>query len=255
MFANGITLFNCANIKKLPFKGWGTYFMVVIITGASKGIGRAVAEKFAASGNTLVLCARNFVLLQAVADELAEKYTNSTIGVKAVDISIKEDVIAFGNWAQQTAGIADVVINNAAYFTGSSIHGEEDGLLDEMLATNLGGAYHLTRTLLPAMMERKSGHIFNICSVASLKGSANGGSYSISKFALHGFTKNLLEEMKPYGIKVTGVYPGAVYTESWHGSGVQPETMIQPNDIAELIYTAAQLSPQACVEEIIIKPL
>lgn len=229
--------------------------MVVIITGASKGIGRAVAEKFAANGHTLVLCARGVDLLQAVCIELTTQYNNSNIHIQAVDISNQQQVKAFAEWALQVAGTPAVVINNAAYFTGGSIYNEDDGLLDAMLATNLNGAYHLTRALLPHMMLAKHGHIFNICSVASLQGSATGGSYSISKFALDGFTKNLREELRPHHIKITGVYPGSTYTESWHGSGVQPDTMIQAQDIAELIYTASHLSPQACVEDIVIRPL
>jgi len=229
--------------------------MVVVITGASKGIGRAVAERFAAAGHTLFLCARNIEHLQAVAADITATYSQCTVYIKGVDISLKEDIVTFGNYVLQVAGAPAVVVNNAAYFTNSSIYNEEEGLLDKMMATNLNGAYHLTRTLLPAMMAQKSGHVFNICSVASLQSSANGGSYSISKFALVGFTKNLREEMKPYNIKVTGVYPGSTYTESWHGSGVNPESLIQPNDIAELIYTTAHLSPQACVEEIIVRPV
>jgi NADP-dependent 3-hydroxy acid dehydrogenase YdfG len=103
-------------------------------------------------------------------------------------------------------------------------------------------------------MENKSGHIFNTCSIASLNAYANGGSYSISKFALLGFSKNLREELKPHNIKVTHILPGAVYTESWHGSGVEETRMMQANDIAAMVYAASQLSIGACVEEIIIRP-
>lgn len=229
--------------------------MVVVITGASKGIGKAVAEKFAAGGHTLFLCARNIEHLQLIAADITATYSQCTVYIKGVDISLKEDVITFGNYVLHAADAPGVVVNNAAYFTNSSIHNEEDGLLDKMMATNLNGAYNLTRALLPAMMAQKRGHVFNVCSVASLQGTTNGGSYSISKFALHGFTKNLREEMKPYNIKVTGVYPGSTYTESWHGSGVEPGKIIQPKDIAELIYAASTLSPQACVEDIIVKPV
>ena len=103
-------------------------------------------------------------------------------------------------------------------------------------------------------MEQKSGHIFNMCSIASLQAYANGGAYSISKFALAGFSKNLREEMKPYGIKVTTVYPGAAYTDSWAGSGIDPKRIMEATDIAAMIWSAAHLSAQACVEEIIIRP-
>jgi short-subunit dehydrogenase len=104
------------------------------------------------------------------------------------------------------------------------------------------------------MMAQKHGHIFNICSIASLQAYANGGSYSISKFALAGFSKNLREEMKPYGVKVTAVYPGAAFTDSWSGSGVDPLRIMEAGDIAEIVYAASQLSPRATVEDIVLRP-
>ena len=135
-----------------------------------------------------------------------------------------------------------------------NIHDEKDGVFEEMMEANLYSAYHLTRTVLPKMMKAKSGHIFNMCSIASLKAYKNGGSYSISKFALLGFTKNLREELKPYNIKVTAVIPGAVYTDSWSKTDIQPERIMQADDLATMIYAASLLSPQACVEEIIMRP-
>jgi short-subunit dehydrogenase len=104
------------------------------------------------------------------------------------------------------------------------------------------------------MIQKGKGHIFNICSIASLKAYPNGGSYGISKYALHGFSQNLRTELKDKGIKVTGVYPGATYTNSWLGSGVAPERIMEANDIAHMLYAATQLSQQAVVEEIILRP-
>jgi short-subunit dehydrogenase len=135
-----------------------------------------------------------------------------------------------------------------------SVHNEPEGALEQMINTNLYSAYHLTRALLPAMMAAKEGHIFNMCSIASLQAYANGGAYSISKFALMGFSKNLREELKQYNIKVTAVYPGATMTDSWSGSGVDPHRIMKAGDVANMIYTAAFLSPQACVEEILLRP-
>jgi short-subunit dehydrogenase len=119
---------------------------------------------------------------------------------------------------------------------------------------NLFSAYHVTRSVINQMIAQKSGHIFNMCSIASLKAYPNGGAYSISKYALAGFSTNLREEMKPHGIKVTAVYPGAAYTDSWVGSGVDPKRIMEAQDIALMVYTATHLSPQACVEEIILRP-
>ncbi len=105
------------------------------------------------------------------------------------------------------------------------------------------------------MMARKSGHIFNMCSVASVKAYPGGGSYSISKFALNGFSQNLRHELMPHGIKVTGVFPGAVLTDSWGNYDNTDKRIMEPSDIAEMIFAATQLSPQAVVEDIIIRPL
>jgi NADP-dependent 3-hydroxy acid dehydrogenase YdfG len=119
---------------------------------------------------------------------------------------------------------------------------------------NLYAAYHLTRALLPKMIERKQGHIFNMCSIAALKAYDNGGAYSISKWALAGFTKNLREEMKPYNIKVSMIHPGATYTPSWEQSGITPTRFMKPDDVAKMVLASCKLSAQACVEEITIRP-
>jgi short-subunit dehydrogenase len=148
----------------------------------------------------------------------------------------------------------DILVNNAGSFIPGSVHNEPDNALEEMMNVNLYSAYHLTRVLLPSMIAQKKGHIFNMCSIASLQAYKNGGAYSISKFALLGFSKNLREEMKPHGIRVTAVIPGAAYTDSWKGSGVEPRRIMQAGDVAAMVYAASQLSPQACVEDIILRP-
>ena len=91
-------------------------------------------------------------------------------------------------------------------------------------------------------------------SIAGLKAYPNGGSYSISKFALRGFSINLRDELKPYNIKVTTVFPGAAYTDSWAASGLERQRFMEAADIAKMVYAASQLSPQACVEEITLRP-
>ena len=225
----------------------------VIITGASKGIGRATAEIFAAAGHTLFLCSRGETGLYKTMEELLNKFPNVTIKAKPFDLSIKEHTKEFGEWCLKS-GTPSVLINNAGLFEPGSVYNEPEGTLESQMAVNLYSAYHLTRTVLPAMMEKKQGHIFNLCSIASLNAYNNGGAYSISKFALYGFSKNLREEMKPHGIKVTHVIPGAVYTDSWSGSGIDPKRIMEAGDIAKMIFAASQLSPQACVEEIVIRP-
>lgn len=225
----------------------------IIITGASKGLGKAIAEKFAEAGHTLFVCSRSEVDLYKMMEQLLTEYPQCTIKAKAADLSIKEEVTAFANWCL-SYGTPAIVVNNAGLFLPGSVYNEAEGTLQRMIEVNLYSAYHLTRLLLPKMMEAKSGHIFNMCSIASLHAYNNGGAYSISKYALAGFSKNLREEMKPYNIKVTGVYPGAAYTGSWNGSGVDPKRIMEAEDVAVMLYAASQLSPQACVEDIILRP-
>ena len=227
----------------------------VVITGASKGMGLAMAEKFAGAGHNLFLCARNVDELRTTSERLQVEFPSVKIAYWPVNLAIKESVYQFAEEVLKICTQVDILINNAGQFVPGSIISEEEGVLDQMLAVNLYSAYHLTRAILPAMMRKKQGHIFNICSIAALKAYDNGGSYSISKFALMGFSKNLREELKPHNIKVTAVYPGAVYTSSWEGSGVAKIRIMEADDIADMILAASLLSPQACVEDIVMRPM
>jgi short-subunit dehydrogenase len=227
--------------------------MNIIITGASKGIGLAIAEKFAHEGHMLYLCSRSEKQLYDAVSRLQSKYPQCTVKAKPADMGNTEQAKSFGNWCLDS-GTPDILINNAGQFLPGSVHNEEEGTLEQMIAVNLYSAYHLTRSILPAMLKNGRGHIFNICSIASLHAYDNGGSYSISKFALLGFSKNLREEMKPHGIKVTAVCPGATMTSSWDGSNIDPQRIMEAADIAKMIHTASQLSPMADVEDIIMRP-
>lgn len=226
--------------------------MNIIITGASKGLGKAFANVFAPN-NTLFLCARNIEDLATTANEIKAKHSSSTIHFMQADLSKKNEVIDFGKWCLKF-GKPNILINNAGIFLPGTIHNEDDGTIEKMIETNLYSAYYLSKIIVPEMIANKTGHIFNICSIASVQAYSNGGSYGISKFALLGFSKNLREELKPLNIKVTSVLPGAVYTNSWKGSGVDENRIMKDNDIAAMVYAASQLSAQACVEEILVRP-
>src|SRR6185503_12270728 len=227
--------------------------MKVLVTGASRGIGKAIAEIFAANGHDLFISSRNEVALYKAMEKLQTKYPSASIKAKAFDLSIKEQAKELGSWCLKYA-VPDILVNNAGSFEPGSVFNEPEGALESQLATNVHSAYHLTRTLLPGMMKRRSGHIFNMCSIASLHAYHNGGSYSISKYALHGFSKNLREEMKPYNIKVTAIHPGAVFTDSWGDYDNSSNRIMEAGDIAKMVFACTQLSPAACVEDIVMRP-
>lgn len=229
--------------------------MNIVITGASRGIGKAIAQKYVEEGCNVFICARTEKQLIETVKELSAINNIVKIFYSVVDMSVRDEVIDFAKDVLKEFKKIDVLINNAGVFLGGEIASEEDGLLEKMIATNLYSAYNLTRNLLPNMMKNKSGHIFNICSVAAHDAYPNGGSYSISKFALLGFSKNLREELKPYSIKVTSVSPGATMSDSWSGSNISDDRIMKAEDVADTIWSVNQLSPQAVVEEIILRPL
>ncbi len=228
--------------------------MNVIISGATKGIGWAIAEKFAAEGANLALCARNEEDLKTCKASLEERFPKIEVLCKTCDVSKKEEVWAFADFVLSHWKKIDGLINNAGVFLPGAIHEEEEGALEKQINTNLYSAYHLTRRLLPTMMAAKAGHIFNMCSIASKVAYPNGGSYSISKFALLGFSKVLREELKEQGIKVTAILPGATWSNSWAGVDLPESRLMQAKDIAKAVWSAYQMEPSAVVEEIIIRP-
>lgn len=227
--------------------------LTVVITGASRGIGKSLAMHFAARGHQLLLAARHQDKLDQTIHALQQQFPTCLIHGKAADLSVPEQAQAFGRWCLSFAE-PDILINNAGQFLPGSLADEPADQLEQQLRVNLGSAYHVTRTLLPSMVQRGTGHIFTICSIASLQPYAQGGSYSISKYALHGFTKNLREELKPTGVKVTGVYPGAVLTDSWGDFDNSTGRIMEVEDVAKMVVQATELSPQACVEDIVLRP-
>jgi len=228
--------------------------MNVIVTGASKGIGKAIAASYGALNYNLFLCSRGQEALYKTVEELYNRFPAIQIKAIPADLGSKAGCDAFSQFVLSSASSIDILVNNAGWFVPGSVYNEPEGQLEEMINVNLYSAYHVTRALVGKMIAQKSGHIFNICSIASIAAYANGGSYSISKYAMLGFGKNLREEMKPFNIKVTNLLPGAALTDSWAGSDIDPDRIMEADDIAKMVVAASQLSPQACVEDILLRP-
>ncbi|MFT5570285.1 MAG: short-subunit dehydrogenase, partial [Cyclobacteriaceae bacterium] len=148
----------------------------------------------------------------------------------------------------------EVLVNNTGQFIPGAILEEQEGVLEQMMSTNLYSAYHMSRAVVPNMKERNKGHIFNICSIASFHAYPNGGSYSITKFAMYGMSKVLREELKSESIRVTAVMPGATYTASWEGVDLPEDRLMPSEDIAKMIFATFSLSPRSVVEDLVIRP-
>lgn len=226
---------------------------IILVTGGTKGIGRAIIERFANEGFDIITCSRNEEDLAELRTSLEENHALIHVLAVKADLSKKEEVLEFAEKAK-AFGTTDVLVNNTGIFLPGAILDEPEGNLELMMNTNLYSAYYLTRALISDMKAKKGGHIFSMGSIAGLTAYANGGSYAISKWAMLGMTKCLREELKDHQIKVTSVLPGATYTASWEGVDLPEERFIKAVDVAESVWSAYNLSPQTVVEEIVIRP-
>ncbi len=216
---------------------------LIVVTGATKGIGRAVVDRFIRAGFDAVVCART-----------VDSVNGPNEIPFAADLSLRDDVRRLVEFVQSLNRPVAVLVNNTGVFMPGQVHNEAEGVLEKTIETNVYSAYHLTRGLVGDMIDRRKGHIFMMGSTASITAYTNGGSYCISKFALLGMSRVLREELKPHGVKVTTLLPGATLTASWAGTDLPEDRFMKPEDVAETIWAAYSLSPSAVVEEILMRP-
>ncbi len=226
----------------------------VLITGATRGIGRAIAIEFAKRGCHVAFCARGEDAVKSFELLLRRDYGVEAFGF-SVDMAHKVEVQQFGVLAVQRLGGLDILVNNAGMFLPGTIGMEEDGVFEQLLAVNLAAPYHLTRSVLPELRSSARAHVFNICSTASIMAYTNGGSYCISKFGLLGMSKVLRAETLGSSVRVTAVLPGATLTDSWAGSGLPADRFMQPEAIAAAIAACWDVNEYSVVEELLIRPL
>lgn len=216
---------------------------LIVVTGGSKGIGRAIASRFVAEGFDALVCARSVDGIQ-----------ESGLLSFATDLSTRDGVNALLDYIHSLNRPVDVLVNNAGVFLPGQIQNEAEGAFEQLMQTNVASAYHLTRGLVGDMITHRRGHIFMMCSTASITAYTNGGSYCISKFALLGMSRVLREELKPYDVKVTAILPGATLTDSWAGTDLPEERFLKPDDVADSAWAAYSLSKSAVIEELLIRP-
>lgn len=227
---------------------------LIVVTGGTKGIGRAIINRFAAKGFDVITCARSLPDLESMKIAVENAHTGIEVYIFKADLSEKESAMEFIRDVTGLNKHVSVLVNNTGSFIPGQIHNEDEGTLEKMIETNLYSGYHITRGIIKAMMELKEGYVFNICSVAGIAPYLNGASYCISKYAQLGMTKVLREEMKPFGIRVTAVIPGSTLTASWDGTELPESRFIKPEDIADTIYNAWSLSKNTVIEEIVMRP-
>lgn len=227
---------------------------VAVITGASRGIGYAIAQKFASEGFNLFLGGTNLETLKKVSNQFESEF-GIECGYYVADLSIVSHCKDFSAAAITKFSQINVLVNNAGVFLGGKMMEEDDAQLQQMMDTNLFSAYHVTKNLWEFFAKNAKSHVFNLCSIASFTAYPAGGSYSVTKFALHGFSKSLRLEGMEKGINVSSVMPGATLTDSWAGVDLPASRFMKPMDVAEVIFTAWKINETTVMEEIILRPL
>jgi short-subunit dehydrogenase len=225
-----------------------------IITGATKGMGRAIAIAFAHEGINLAINSRKAGDLDAFKAELLDINSSIKVFTAVADGSNKQELLQFAKQAEHDLGAINIIVNNLGMYEYAKILDDEQGLFEKMINTNLMPAYELYRFFGKSMIASGQGHIFNICSVAALNPVVDAGIYSVTKAALLSLNNVMRLEMQQHGVKVTAVIPGSTLTDSWKGQEVDKDTMVLPEDVASAIVNIYKMSKGANVDQIIIKP-
>lgn len=227
--------------------------MKAIITGATKGIGKAITLSLAAAGYDLGIGARNLQELDFLRREIKKAFPKIEVITKSADFSQKYETINFADTFKNYWGDIDVLINNVGQYEEDSLSEFSESTLNDLLNVNFYSALRITQPFIPEFKKRKSGHIINICSVLSKSVRSDAASYTMSKHLLYAYTKILREEMRGSNVKVTAILPGSTNTASWDGIDAPLKEFVQPQDVANGVIMALQSN--GMVEELEIKPV
>ncbi|MGO4545204.1 3-ketoacyl-ACP reductase [Paenibacillus sp. 2TAB23] len=221
-----------------------------IITGAGKGIGKAIATALAAEGVNLGLVARTSSDLESLQASLANTY-GVKVHIASADIAVKSEVDQAVSTLKESLGSIDILINNAGIGTFGTLLDMDHEQWERIIQTNVLGTYYVTRAALPTMLEQSSGSIINIASSAGERGFATGSAYCASKFAVIGMTEALMQEVRKSNIRVTALTPSTVNTELASNAGLKigdEDRMMQAEDLAELVLAALKLPDRVFIK-------
>lgn len=225
---------------------------VACITGASRGIGLAIARSLGRMGAKLAICARDAERLESAASELRRE--GISVFAAVADVAQSPQVASFVANAERALGPIEILVNNAGIGYFAPFQQASETTWDSVLDTNLKSVFLVSKIIAPGMIERRSGHIINIASLAGKNAFAGGAIYCASKWGLVGMTQCMAEDLRAYGIRVSAVCPGTVATEFSPHVGKDPMKMLQPDDVAHAVAMLATQAPQSFISEILIRP-
>ena len=236
-----------ANVTSKPLAG-----MTALVTGASRGIGLAIARRLAELGARLSLCARDSARLESAAAALRSEGFEAIAMV--ADVTHANEIQSLVDRTHRELGPIDILINNAGIGRFGPAHQMSEADWDAVLDTNLKSVFLIIRAVAPGMIERKRGHIVNISSLAGKNAFANGGIYCASKWGLMGLTACMAEDLRAHNIRVSAICPGSVATDFSPHTGRDTSKLLQPDDVAHAVATLVTQSPQSFISEIDLRP-
>ena len=226
---------------------------VALVTGGNRGIGKAIALRLAALGASIGICGRDFSTLESTANEL--RATGVSIHWQRADVTKSSEVESFIHGTESALGGISILVNNAGMGLFGPVHEKTELEWDTLLNTNLKSLFLVSRAVIPGMLQRKSGDIINISSLAGKNTFAGGGIYCASKWAVQGLSGCMAEDLRGYGIRVSTVCPGSVYTE-FSGRGPKDSAkVLTAADVAHAVAMIATQGPQSFLSEVQLRPL
>src|SRR5688572_17302872 len=224
---------------------------IAVVTGAGRGIGRAIAIELGKLGAQVVLSARSRTELEEAAGLIGPKAS-----VIPADVRKQDELLRLFEQVATALGPVDILVNAAGHGVFGPVADFKDEDFETLIQTNLRGIFFTCRFVLPSMIERKRGHIINIASIAGKVGSANRAVYCASKFGVVGFTESLAEEVRQHGVRASVICPGSTDTRfsPSETSGKSRERMLRPEDIAHAVRMIVTQEPNSFISEIIMRP-
>jgi NADP-dependent 3-hydroxy acid dehydrogenase YdfG len=226
---------------------------VALVTGGNRGIGKAIATRLASLGAAVAICGRDSETLEAAANELAA--TGARVHRQRADVTKSGDVKALVAHTEASLGAISILVNNVGMGMFGPAHEKTEQDSDTVFNTNIKSMFLVSQAVVPGMIQRKSGDIVNISSLAGLNTFAGGALYCASKWAVQGLSGCMAEDLRGYGIRVSTVCPGSVFTE-FAGRGPKDSgKVLTAHDVAHAVAMIVTQGPQSFISEVQMRPL
>jgi len=244
----GINTTNAESLRQKPLSGG-----VALVTGASRGIGRAIAQRLASLGASVAICGRDRAALANTAEAIGN--TGVRVFSAVADVTRSADVAGLITETEAALGSITILVNNAGIGLFGPAHEKTEDEWDRVHNTNLKSVFLVSRAVVPSMIRRGGGDIINISSLAGKNTFANGGIYCASKWGVIGLSGCMAEDLRDHGIRVSVICPGSTATEFSGRAPKDPSRALGPEDVAHAVETIVTQNPRSFISEVHVRPL